>query len=142
MIEGRIAERAPGAAAKPAPAVDVPDRIFLRGLVRDVDIGVYAHEHGVHQRLRFDVVIEVGRFPEGLEDDFRKVLNYESIVHAIDGVAAGPRVQLVETFAERLAAACLGDPRAAAVHVRIEKLDVLPGDAAFGVEITRHRATS
>lgn len=138
MIEGRIAARSggwPEAGSAPRPA----DRIFLRGLVREVEIGVHQHEHGVRQRLSFDVTVEVGRFPAGLADDFRKVVNYETFVHAIDRIAAGPRVQLVETFAERLAAACLEDARVVAVHVRIEKLDVLPGGAAFGVEITRGR---
>ena len=47
-------------------------------------------------------------------------------------------MNLLETLAERIAAACLNDARAVRVFVRVEKLDRIPG--ALGVEIVRSRA--
>jgi dihydroneopterin aldolase len=47
---------------------------------------------------------------------------------------------VVESFAERLATACLGDPRVLKARVRVEKpLALAPHAAAAGVEITAVR---
>lgn len=116
-----------------------PDRVFVRNYVREMEIGAYADERGCTQRVRFDITLELGRGAAPHGDDYTRVINYEDLVEAIETLARGPRVNLVETFAERLAELCLVDPRARRVHIRIEKLDRLPGDAAYGIEITRDR---
>jgi dihydroneopterin aldolase len=113
----------------------LPDRISLREHVRSVEIGAFAAERGLEQRLRFDVVLEVGATGRG--DDVDRILSYDTIVAAIDAALASERLNLLETLAERIAAGCLRDPRAARAFVRIEKLDRVPG--ALGVEIVRSR---
>ena len=115
------------------------DRIFLRGYTREIEIGVYTEEVGVTQRVRFDIVLEVTRNTAHIDDQVGRVINYDDLIEAIDGLIAGPRISLLETFAERLAQLCLIDPRARRVHIRIEKLDRLPGGATLGCEISRHR---
>jgi dihydroneopterin aldolase len=119
---------------------DLPtDRVFLRDYVSEVEIGAYPEERGVRQRLRFNIVVEVMRKPGPAEDKVGSVINYDGLIEAIDKVAAGPRVNLIETFAERLAALCLADPRALKVHLRLEKLDRLAHGATLGCEISRRR---
>jgi dihydroneopterin aldolase len=119
---------------------DVPaDRIFLRDYVREIEVGAYREEVGVTQRVRFDIVLEVTRNTAHIDDRVGRVINYDDLIEAIDTLAAGPRINLLETFAERLAQLCLIDPRARRVHIRIEKLDRLPGGATLGCEISRHR---
>ena len=125
----------PEAGTRTLPA----DRIFLSNYVRDVEIGAYAEEHGVTQRVRFDVVLEVARNTAHIDDKAARVVSYDDLVQGIEALIAGPRMNLLETFAERLAQACLVDPRARCVHIRIEKLDRLSGDAGLGVEIVRQR---
>ncbi len=115
------------------------DRIFLRGYTREIEIGAYAEEVGVTQRVRFDVVLEVTRNTAHIDDRMGRVINYDDLIEAIDSLISGPRINLLETFAERLAQLCLIDPRARRVHIRIEKLDRLPGGATLGCEISRHR---
>ncbi len=116
-----------------------PDRVFLSNYVRPVEIGAYTEERGVTQRLRFDVVIEVARNMAHIDDRPARVMNYGDIVDAIDALIAGPRINLLETFAERLAEDCLIDPRARRTRIRIQKLDRLDGTATLGVEIVRIR---
>ena len=124
---------------RPLWTEDVPaDRIFLSDHVRMVDVGAFAEENGVPQRLRFDVVLEVARNTAHVDDRAARVVSYDDLLGAIDRLCAGPRMNLLETFAERLAQACLVDPRARRVHVRIEKLDRLES-GGLGVEITRLR---
>lgn len=116
------------------------DRIFLADYVREIEIGAYAEEVGVTQRLRFNLVLEVTRNTAHIDDRVGRVINYDDLITAIETVAAGERINLLETFAERLAQLCLVDPRARRIHIRIEKLDRLEGGARLGCEITRVRS--
>ena len=36
---------------------DAPDRIFLSNYVCEIEIGAYREEHGVTQRVRFDITL-------------------------------------------------------------------------------------
>jgi dihydroneopterin aldolase len=120
---------------------DLPrDRIFVSNYVREMELGVLADEHGTTQRVRFDISLEVAQRAAPLADRAAGVVSYDTLVAAIEAVAMGPRANLVETLAERLAELCLADPRARRVHLRIEKLDRLGSGAGLGVEIVRERA--
>lgn len=124
--------------AEHAPAELPADRIFLSNYVREMEVGAYAEEHDVTQRVRFDVVLEVTRNTAHIDDKAARVVSYDDLVNAIETLIAGERMNLLETLAERLAQMCLIDPRARRVHLRIEKLDRLNG-AGLGVEIVRVR---
>lgn len=131
-------DQRPGAGAH-ADTAQPADQIFLSNYVREIEIGAYAEEHGVTQRVRFDVTLEVTRNTAHVDDRAARVVSYDDLVGAIETLIAGPRMNLLETFAERLAGMCLVDPRARRVHIRIEKLDRLDG-AGLGVAITRTRS--
>ncbi|HLS19327.1 MAG TPA: dihydroneopterin aldolase [Paracoccaceae bacterium] len=116
------------------------DRVFLANYLRELEIGVLDSEYDVTQRLRFDIALEVEPAAEPIGDDPDRVISYVTLIDAIDQVANGPRLKLVESFAERLAEITLADPRARRVHIRIEKLDHLEHGAVFGIEIVRGRS--
>lgn len=132
---------APASPLLPHPADEstMHDRIFLSNYVTEVEIGAYREEYGVTQRLRFDIVLEVTRNTAHLGDEVSRVINYDDLINAIHELAAGERMKLLETYAERLASLVLIDPRACKAHIRIEKLDRLSGGATLGVEIQRVR---
>ena len=120
-------------------------RMFVRDLVLNAQIGVYAHEQGCTQRVRvnLDLAIEDQQAanlsrPAVGADDLQRVVDYDSIINAVRDIIATGHVQLVETLAERVAEACLHDLRVRSAKVMIEKLDVLPDAASVGVEIERH----
>ena len=113
------------------------DRISLRDYVVQADIGAFQQERGQTQRLRFNVVVEVG--PAGpLNDDVDRILSYDRITEAIAAELAVGRLNLLETLAERVAERILAEPQAMRAFVRIEKLDI--GPYKLGVEIVRSRA--
>ena len=116
------------------------DRIFLLGYLREVEIGVLEEERGRRQRLLIDIELEVTGAP--VRDEVGEVVSYVTLLEAVEAVAEGPRLDLIETFAERVAERCLADPRGARVHVRIAKLDRLEEGARFGVAITRPADTT
>lgn len=121
-----------------ATADDRPrDRISLRDHIVEVEIGAFQAERGTCQRVCFNVVVEVRRASEPLDDDVDRILSYDRVTEAIAHELAAERVNLLETLAERIAERILLEPQAMRAFVRIEKLDRGPG--ALGVEIVRSR---
>ena len=116
------------------------DRVFMHDLVLDVEIGVYTHEKGVTQRVRFSVDVDVLSASVALDDDIGRAFDYDTIIKGIKEIIARGHINLVETLAEEVASHCLSHPRASAVKVTIEKLDKEPG--AVGVEIVRSKGSA
>ena len=110
--------------------------VFVRGLEVAAGIGVHDHELGRLQRLVIDVSLELT--PAAVER-LADTINYETVAEAARAIVAEGHVGLVETFAERLALACLEDPRVLAVRVRVDKPEALPGADAAGCEVAYAR---
>jgi len=104
--------------------VSGPDSIFVRDFVIDCHIGVYAEEKGVTQKVRISVDATLATEVRSVRDEMVEVPSYADIIDCIEAIAAKGHINLVETFAERIAA----------VKVRIEKLERGP---VRGVEIRR-----
>ncbi|MEQ9473454.1 dihydroneopterin aldolase [Marinovum algicola] len=113
------------------------DRISLRDHIVEVEIGAFQSERGHTQRVCFNVVVEVARAGDRIDDDVDRILSYDRVTEAIAFELAEERLNLLETLAERVAERILLEPQAMRVFVRIEKLDRGPG--ALGVEIVRSR---
>ena len=110
--------------------------VFVRGLEIAAGLGVHDHALGRLQRLVIDVSLSLT--PAAIER-LGDTINYETVAEAARAIATEGHVGLVETFAERLALACLGDPRVLRCTVRIEKPGALDGAAAPGCEVTLAR---
>jgi dihydroneopterin aldolase len=110
--------------------------VIVRGLEVQAAIGVHAHEHGRLQPLVVDVELDLGAGPIHRLSD---TLDYEGVARVARQLAGGEHIALVETFAERLALACLEDARVLAVKVRVEKPGAIPGAAAAGCEVAYSR---
>lgn len=118
--------------------------MFIRDLILEASIGVYAHEHAAPQRIRINIDLAVTddsqdklSRPSIDRDDVSRVVDYEAIVIKTRKLVAAGHVQLVETLAERLAEACLDDPRITLARIRVEKLDVFADAVSAGVEVER-----
>ena len=115
------------------------DRISVRDLVVDVEIGAFQAERGVRQRIRFNIAVEVRPLSGPIDDDVDRVLSYDKVTEAVHAELGAQRLNLLETLAERVADRILAEPQAMRAFVRIEKLD--RGPAALGVEIVRSRGS-
>ena len=115
----------------------ISSKVFVTGVKVQAQIGVYRHEIGRVQPLIVDVELDV---PTNNSDRLAETVNYETILAAAQGIAAQGHIDLVETFAHRLAEACLKDPRVTRARVRIEKpLALAPHAVGAGVEIVVSR---
>ena len=106
MAEPRVKRQAD----KPAPDDQTLDRVFVHDLVLDVEIGVYTHEKGVTQRVRFSVDVELIPAAGALDDDIGRAFDYDTIIGGIKDIVARGHINLVETLAERIARHCLAHP--------------------------------
>ena len=123
---------APAAACRSA-------RVFVRGLTLSAEIGVHAHEEGRSQPLIVDVELEIEP-PAAGWTSIAQTVNYERVGEHARAIAAAGHIGLVETFAWRLAGACLAEPRVVRARVRVEKpMALAPEAEAAGVEIIVER---
>lgn len=124
-------------AAKKAAAAglrEIGDTIFVNDYIVDCNVGVYAEEQGVTQKVRFSVEARLAKDIFSLDDEMVEVPSYADIIDCITDLARAGHINLVETFAEKIAAFCLSDKRITAVRVKLEKLERGP---LRGVEIIR-----
>lgn len=113
---------------------EIGDTIFVRDFIVDCNVGVYAEEQGVTQKVRFTVEARLTKDVHSVDDEIVEVPSYADIIDTIVALARGGHINLVETFAERIAASILADKRIAAVRIVLEKLERGP---LRGVEIIR-----
>jgi dihydroneopterin aldolase len=114
-------------------------RVFIRGLELIGSVGVYEHEKRYEQRVVVSLDLTVRDDYDGRSDRLEHVYDYDHAINAVKATVASAHFNLVETLAERIADACLIDPRVLAVRVQIEKPDVLASCRAVGIEIRRSR---
>ncbi len=111
--------------------------VFVEGLALEAEIGLYDDERGRTQPLSVD--IELALSP-ATAHGIHGTVNYETLAEKARALAACGHIELVETFAERLAGACLEHPRAVSVRVRVRKPEAIAGADAAGVELTASKA--
>lgn len=110
--------------------------VFVRGLTVQAGIGIHDHELNRLQTLVIDVTLTlVPATVERLGD----TVSYEDVAAAARAIVAAGHIGLVETFAQRLAVACLDDARVQRCAVRIEKPGALQGVVAPGCEVVLAR---
>ena len=113
------------------------DCIFLKDWVIDCNIGLYAEEKGVTQKVRISIDAYLAPHVRASGDDMDTVPSYTDIIDAVTERTSEGHINLIETLAEDVAARVLADTRIDAMRVRIEKLERGP---VRGVEIFRKRS--
>ena len=121
-----------------ASAARAVRHVFIRDLEVLANIGVHGHEHGKLQPVRINVDLAV-EDAAVFADKLEVVVDYDAITKKIHAILAAGHINLAETLAERIAAACFDDARVRTARIRVEKLHALAGAESAGVEIERER---
>jgi len=128
------------AADKDLAAKHVADRIIICGLKVEAFIGVHDFEHDKRQGLRFDIEIEtVPAYAAIVRDSGRYVSYGDTVSYITKRAASDEHVELVETWAEEVAAFALQNDLVAAVRVSIQKTDIYEAADGVGIVIERRR---
>lgn len=113
------------------------DKVFIEGLEVDTLIGAYDWERGIRQCLQLDLTVAWDIRPAAAGDELSQALDYAAVNQHVQAFAAGARFELVETFAERLAASLLAQFGMPWLRLKVTKPGANPVARAVGVEIER-----
>lgn len=123
------------------------DKVVIEGLVVLAHVGASEVERAATQRCRVDLELAADLRAAGEADDLALTVDYGRVIETIRDVAATAAPKLLETLAEKMAAALLerfggsGPGACATLRLRLVKLDP-PVDVAVGgvgVEVERER---
>jgi 7,8-dihydroneopterin aldolase/epimerase/oxygenase len=118
------------------------DRICLLGLRAIGRHGVFDFERIDGQEFVIDAVLWVDTRAAAAADDLSRTVDYGAVADRLAQIVAGEPVALIETLAERLAAACLDDDRVHRVEITVHKpqAPVAQRLSDIAVVISRDRA--
>ena len=116
------------------------DRISLIGLRVFGRHGVLDHERRDGQEFVVDAVLWLDTAPAAARDDLALTADYAALAGRLAAIVAGPPVQLIETLADRLAAACLSaHPAVREVEITVHKPHAPVGYRFQDVAVTIRR---
>lgn len=97
------------------------DQIQLSGVSARGYHGVLPSERQTGQEFRADVVLYMDARPAAAGDDLARTVSYADVAADVHDILRGDPADLIETVAERIAAAVLARPQIEAVDVRVHK---------------------
>ncbi|WP_242504193.1 2-amino-4-hydroxy-6-hydroxymethyldihydropteridine diphosphokinase [Promicromonospora panici] len=97
------------------------DQVQLTGVSARGYHGVLPSERQTGQEFRADVVLYLDTRPAAAGDDLAQTVSYADVASDVHDILTGEPADLVETVAERIAAAVLARPQVEAVDVRVHK---------------------
>ena len=119
------------------------DRIFLEGLIFYAYHGVHPEEKKLGQRFIVDITMTRDLRAAGMTDDLTQTTSYSDVYREARAIAEGGPYDLIETVAEKIAAAVLtAHAEIQDIRVTIRKPDVpIKGSIlqSVGVEVFRTR---
>jgi len=116
------------------------DRISIAGLRVHGNHGVFGHERADGQDFVVDAVLWLDTAPAAAADDLTLTADYGALAGRLAEIVAGPPVALIETLADRLAAACLEDPAVREADITVHKPQA-PVAQEFGdISVSIHRS--
>lgn len=97
------------------------DQIVIVGITGTGYHGVFEHERREGQEFSVDVVLDVRTSTAASSDDLADTVDYGAVSVAVHELIVGEPVDLIETLAERIAAACLAFAGVERVEVTVHK---------------------
>ena len=119
--------------------MNTQDIIYLHAIKVRTVIGILPHARAMKQPLIIDCELGTDTRAAGASDDIADALNYAAICDSITAFAASADYQLLEAFAEALAATLLEQYPAENVRLDIQKPGALEATREVGLRIYRAR---
>ncbi|WP_246498000.1 dihydroneopterin aldolase [Natronoglycomyces albus] len=120
--------------------MDTTDTITLTGLRVHGRHGVFEFERQRGQDFIIDVVLTTSTAAAAASDNLADTIDYGALADSLAHIVAGEPVNLLETLAQRLADACLADPRVIDTTVTVHKPQAPIAHAFSDVAVTIRRS--
>jgi dihydroneopterin aldolase / 2-amino-4-hydroxy-6-hydroxymethyldihydropteridine diphosphokinase len=115
------------------------DRISIVGLRVRGSHGVFARERVAGQDFIVDAVLWLDTAAAAAADDLSLTADYGAIADRLAAIVGGEPVALIETLADRLAAACLADPAVREAEVTVHKPQAPVSQQVADIAVTIRR---
>jgi dihydroneopterin aldolase len=115
------------------------DRITISGLRVRGYHGVLPHERAAGQDFVVDAVLWLDAAPAAAADDLSLTVDYGAVADQLAAIVAGEPVDLIETLADRLAAACLAAGPVQGAEVTVHKPQAPVGQEVADIAVTVRR---
>lgn len=116
------------------------DRISIIGLRARGRHGVLQQERADGQDFVVDAVLWLDTSAAAAADDLALTADYGSLAGRLADIVAGEPVALIETLADRLAAACLADKAVHEAEVTVHKPQAPVGQPVADITVTIRRS--
>ncbi len=116
------------------------DIVFLRGLAIETTIGFFEWERHVKQTVVLDLEVPVDCAKAASTDTVDNTVDYKAIAKRCIDFVATSEFHLVETLAQKLAAALLSEFPIAWLRLSINKPGAIRGSRDVGVSIERRKS--
>jgi len=113
--------------------------VFLRDLIREVDIGIHDYEIGHPQSIRFDLEVTIDGSEAPISDEITHVLNYEYLLESVEKSLSEGRVSLLESLGSRILEKMMAPSQVSSAKIQITKLEILKENGTLGCRMTRTR---
>lgn len=113
--------------------------VFLRDLIREVDIGIHDYEIGHPQSIRFDLEVTIDGSEAPISDEITHVLNYEYLLESVEKSLSEGRVSLLESLGSRILEKMMAPSQVSSAKIQITKLEILNENGTLGCRMTRTR---
>ena len=113
------------------------DTVFIESLEVDTVIGAYDWERTIRQNLLVDLQMGWDNRPSAADDALHLALDYAAVSECINAFAQASHFELVETFAERLAALLMTEFNIPWLRLKITKPCAVTNARGVGLEIER-----
>lgn len=115
---------------------------MLRGMEVEVRVGLHPWERHPERPARLLISVDMWARLAGRADAPGTFIDYDPVRAAIAGLREKPHIDLLETIAEELVAACFANPDVEMCRIEILKPDIFNDAEAAGIEVQRIRPKS
>jgi len=109
------------------------DKICIKNLKIDCEIGAYDEERGRKQPVWFDIELNVNLSKAAESDNLKDTVDYFELTSEIVRIVENSHFHLIEKLANHVADFCLQQKRVVGVQVTLKKPEALK---KFGTEIS------
>jgi len=113
------------------------DIVYIRDLKIDANIGIYAWEKAIKQKIRIDLEMAWDNTVPAASDDIADALNYKETAQKVIELVQSQHFDLVERLAEEIAAMLMKDMKVPWLSLTLGKPGAVKSSSEVGVRIER-----
>ena len=114
--------------------------VFIKDFIIHEIIGIHDYEKTKKQKIKFNIVIDVGQNTLPNEKDIRSIIDYEKITTKLENLTKNKKYNFLESLAEDSFKEIFEDKRINSVKIKIEKPDAIKNADSVGVEVFKSRS--